>query len=316
MKWPYEARKKVRQIHHILFRFLVVAFTIQVLGCHPALKKEAQRTEEALRPVGFFYPSFHDDLDFDSLVLAIRRNLDYLNRLDPQKAFYYGRDTFTCRQVVESQKAFLDLIETTTDLAQLNREIKTNFFLYRAAGRKGNNRVLFTGYYEPTFDATLLPDGLFKYPIYREPDDLVKIDLAPFNEKLRGETIVARVEGKRVLPYYTRRQIDQGKELEGRNLELAWLKDPVDVAFLQIQGSGRLRLRDGRILSVGYRASNGHPYRSIGRYMLDKGLVTADQISMQNIRQYLSQHPEKRDGILYHNPSYVFFEVLDNGPPG
>jgi membrane-bound lytic murein transglycosylase A len=119
-----------------------------------------------------------------------------------------------------------------------------------------------------------------------------------------------------VLPYYSREQIEMEKVLEGQGLEIAWLKDPVDVTFLHIQGSGRLILPNGESISVGYQASNGRPYRSIGRYILDKGLMEREQMSMQGIRKYLSENPEIMNEVLNHNPSYIFFRILENGPLG
>ena len=99
-------------------------------------------------------------------------------------------------------------------------------------------------------------------------------------------------------------------------MEIAWLKDPVDVTFLHIQGSGRLRLPDGTETAVGYQASNGHPYRSIGRYMLENRFLSREEMSMQSIRRYLAEHPEIIQEVLNHNPSYVFFRILENGPFG
>ena len=146
------------------------------------------------------------------------------------------------------------------------------------------------------------------------PDDLIRIDLSPFSEELRGKSIIARVEGKNVLPYFERDQIEDRKVLAGKDLEIAWLKDPVDVAFLQIQGSGRLQLKQGGSMGVGYAAKNGRPFRSIGRYLLDKGLLSREELSMQRIRRFLAEHPEMLDEVLNHNPSYVFFRVLGDGP--
>lgn len=297
-------------------RFLISLSVLSLLGCYPALKKEAKRPEEALVPVRFFYPAFRDDLRLDSLALALKRNIEYLNRLEPEKIFVYGPHRFSCRQVRETHQAFLELITENPDLDRLNKELKANFKVYRAAGRAGNPKVLFTGYFEPVFDARLRSDDSFKYPLYRKPDDLVKIDLSLFKKEFDSQKIVARVDGDQVLPYYSRYQIDVEKVLKGRGLEIAWLKDPVDVSFLQIQGSGRLRLPIGDPLSVGYMASNGRPYRSIGRYMLDKGYLTKEELSMQGIRKYLASHPETVREVLNHNPSYIFFRVLENGPLG
>jgi membrane-bound lytic murein transglycosylase A len=299
-----------------LLRSLLLLTAIGLYGCYPALEKEAERREDALIPLSFFYPTFQDDMDYDSLILAIERNLSYLERLDPYEIFQYGAHKFTCQQVRESQEFLLQLLRENPAQAHLNKEIRKHFRVYRAAGRVGNNKVLFTGYFEPILDASLTRDETFKYPIYRRPDDLVKIDLSLFNERFRGESIVARITENKVLPYYSRYHIEVEKALEGRNLEIAWAKDLIDVAFLHIQGSGRLRLPDNTHVLVGYQESNGRPYRSIGRYMLDKGFMKPEEMSMQGIRSYLSQHLEVTEEVLNYNPSYIFFRKVENGPLG
>lgn len=296
--------------------FVAVLMVATVVGCYPALKREAQRPEEALRQVRFFSPKFRDDMESDSLTLAIRRNLEYLNRLPPETVFHYGPHDFTRQQVRETQEAFLNLLSEGLDPGQLNREIRKKFRIYCATGRVGDRRVLFTGYYEPIYEGSLTPDETFRYPLYRQPDDLIKIDLSLFNERLKGENIVARIEGKKVLPYYSRYQIEVERALRGKNLEIAWLKDPLDVAFLHIQGSGRLRLSSQKDLLVNYQASNGRPYRSIGRYMIEKGFVAREEMSMQAIRRYLTENPGVLEEVLNYNPSYVFFRQVENGPLG
>ena len=300
-----------------VFLVAVVLLTLAgAVGCYPVLKKEAQRPEEALRQVRFLSHPFRDDLDSESLTLAVRRNLEYLDRLNPETVFHYGPHDFTIQQVRESQQVFLDLLSKGLDAGQLSREIRKKFRVYRATGRAGDTRVLFTGYYEPMYEGSLAPDETFRYPLYRPPDDLMRIDLSLFSEKFKGENIVARIEGKKILPYYSRYQIEAERVLEGKDLEIAWLKDPLDVAFLHIQGSGRLRLPGGRDLLVHYQASNGRPYRSIGRYMIEKGFLARKEMSMQAIRKYLTENPEVLDEVLNYNPSYVFFRQVENGPLG
>jgi membrane-bound lytic murein transglycosylase A len=294
----------------LVFSFCVITFS----GCRPALKKEITSAEKALVQVNYLYPEFKDDTDLESLSLAVSRNLEYLSKLDPGYSFTYGSMKFTCRQVRESEEAFLKLISGTSDPKALDKEIRKGFWVYRAAGRPEDGKVLFTGYYEPLFEAATEEDATYKYPIYRLPDNLIKIDLSLFNKKYKGETIIARLEDNKFLPYYSRKQIEDERVLAGKSLEIAWLKDPLDIAFLQVQGSGQLKLKDGRTISVGYIGSNGHPYNSIGRYMIEKGMLTKEEMSMQAIRKYLSTHPEVIDDVLNYNPSYVFFRVLD-GPP-
>ena len=292
---------------------LIIALTF--FACHPAIKKELPQYETSLEPVDFFYPTFEDDMDWNSLLFALEKNRGYLNKLNPEKIFHYGSEKVTCRRVKESQEAFLNLIRENPSPENLNRFINENFLIYRATGNNGDEEVLFTGYFEPLYDAGLTPDETFKYPLYKKPEDLITADLSLFNKDLQGRTITGRIEGKRFLPYYSRKEIEEGA-LEGKGLELAWLKSPVDAAFLHIQGSGRLRLKEGGALNVGYSASNGRAYRSIGRYMLDKGLLTREEMSMQAIRGYLLKHSEMTREILNHNPSYIFFRPLQTGPVG
>ena len=306
----------MRQARKILALSTLLLTLLTLPGCFPALKKKAQTPEDALSQVRFFYPAFRDDMETDSLIAATEKSIEYLNRLSPEKIFNYGAHRFTCRQVLESQKTFLKLISVNPGPDKLNRSIRKYFRVYRATGRVGNRKVLFTGYFEPLYHARLTPDETFKYPVYRKPADMLKIDLSLFSADLKGRTIIARIQGKKVLPYHSKYHIDKKKALKGRNLEIAWLKDPVDVAFLHIQGSGRLLLPEGKSIRAGYRASNGLPYRSIGRYMLDKGFLNKAEMSMQGIRRYLSEHPEVVDEVLNHNPSYVFFRVLETEPVG
>ncbi|HVP80445.1 MAG TPA: MltA domain-containing protein [Thermodesulfobacteriota bacterium] len=300
-----------------VFFFGIVLLTVAVLlSCSPFRKKEATQPEEALKQVRLFFPKFNDDLDRESLIQGVRRSLEYLDRLAPETLFRYGSDDFTRQQVRESQEVFLDLLSRGLDADQLNREIRKAFRVYRATGRKGTGRMLFTGYYEPIYEGRLTRDEVFRFPLYRLPNDLTRIDLSPFGEKFKGETIVARIEGKKVQPYFSRSQIEAERALEGKGLEIAWLKDPLDVFFLHIQGSGRLRLPDGQDFLVHYQASNGRPYRSIGQYMIEKGFLAREEMSMQAMRRYLTEHPEVRDEVLNQNPSYVFFHRVETGPWG
>lgn len=296
---------------------LFILFLVLILNCcHPALKKEATTPEETLIPVNFFYPDFVDDMDLESFGRAAEKNLEYLNRVPPDQVFKYGSREFNRDQIIDSQEALLEILKNSHDPKELKKKIKKNFLVYRAAGRIGEKEVLFTGYFEPVYDARLIPDEEYKYPIYCLPKDLVKIDLSLFKDRYKGESIIARLDGNKVLPYYTRSEIENQKILENKNLEIAWLKNPIDVAFLQIQGSGRLRMADGSYISVGYDSSNGRPYKSIGKYLIDKEYMTAEDMSMQGIRSYLTMHPDILADTLNFNPSYIFFRVLEDGPLG
>ena len=117
------------------------------------------------------------------------------------------------------------------------------------------------------------------------------------------------------MPYWRRAEIDAGR-LAGRGLELAWARDPVDLFFMEIQGSGTLRFPDGRERRVGYAGANGRPYRAIGRLLIDEGHVPREAMSMQAIREWLRTHPDERERVLQHNESYVFFRPLPGPPEG
>jgi len=127
---------------------------------------------------------------------------------------------------------------------------------------------------------------------------------------------VGRVQGESWKPYYSRREIDEEGSLRGRGYEIAWVKNPIELFFLHIQGSGLLQLQDGRRLLVGYAGANGRPYRSIGRLLIDRGKIPREEMSMQRLRLYLTDHPDERSEILTYNERYVFFRFLPEGPLG
>ena len=150
--------------------------------------------------------------------------------------------------------------------------------------------ALFTGYFEPELDGSLTRTGRFQYPLYAMPA-----------EARRGT-------------WLTRREIETTQVLEGRGLEIAWVDDPVERFFLQIQGSGRIRLQNGEIVRVGYAGSNGHEYRSVGQELVRRGIFSRHQVSAHVIRNWVRRTPEQGRELLYHNPSYVFFRRIDDLP--
>ena len=303
-------------IKHTLAKVILFCLCLSLAGCYPGMKKEATVPSEALEKITFFYPEFSDDMDRNSLMAAIENSIEYLNRLPADRVLHYGPHSFTSRQVLDSQKTFLQFLQKNPNPAEVNKKIEADFLVYRATGGKNSDNVLFTGYFEPLYEASLIPDSVYRYPLYRKPDDLTTLDLSRFGSRFNGQKIIGRIAGTDFVPYHTKVDIDEKGILKGRELEIAWLKDPVDVAFLQIQGSGKLILRDGSIISAGYSGKSGLPYRSIGRYMIEKGFLTKEEMSMQAIRDYLAKHPEIVRDVLSSNPSYVFFRRIENGPLG
>jgi len=175
---------------------------------------------------------------------------------------------------------------------------------------------LFTGYYEPLLQGSRKRSDRYRVPLYVRPPDLVMVDLGDFREELKGQRIAGRVEEGDLVPYPDRTAIEEGA-LSGKDLELVWVDDPVDAFFLQIQGSGRVRLDDGSEMRVGYAAQNGHPYFAIGRDLVERGAMPKEEVSMQSIRGWLEQNPDLADDVMARNASYVFFEELKGeGPLG
>ena len=193
-----------------------------------------------------------------------------------------------------------------------------HFQPYLVRNEDGTEQGLMTGYYGPELAGSRMPDDVYRYPLYRQPDDLLIIDLDGLYPELDQYRLRGRIKGNRVVPYFDREQIDNGGDpLAGQ--ELFWVKDPVERFFLHIQGSGRIRLPDGERVMVNYANQNGHPYRSIGRLLLERKEMTRDQMSMQNIRRWVRENPDAGRELLAENPSYVFFRELSDTfktPPG
>lgn len=177
---------------------------------------------------------------------------------------------------------------------------------YKVFNPDGTDTGLVTGYYEPLLRGARKRGGPFQTPLHRAPDDLLNIDLTSLYPELKGMRLRGRLVGNKVVPYASRAEMEQSNTLTGN--ELLWVDDPIDAFFLQIQGSGRVHLVDTKeTVRVAYADQNGHPYRSIGRYLVDNGELTLDQASAQSIKSWYAANPQRRQELLNANPSYVFF---------
>ncbi len=172
---------------------------------------------------------------------------------------------------------------------------------------------LITGYYEPVLNGARQRGGAFQTPLYGVPDDLVTVDLGSLYPALQGERVRGRLQGRRVTPYPDRAQLADGQLLAGK--ELVWVDSAIDAFFLQIQGSGRVRLPDGSVIRVAFADVNGHPYRAIGRYLVAQGELTVEEATAPAIRQWLLDHPGRQAEVFNTNPSVVFFRELPLGNP-
>lgn len=293
---------------------LLLALSMGFAGCYiwkaPVVERPMVLLDESR------YPAFSDDENLPGLIDAIDASLGALSKMPDQATQTFGKDTYTVSWIRTSLAVFRQFLQTAPSAEAIDRFVRTRFRVYRSVGSDAAGRVLFTGYYESEIDGCLSPQPGCETPVYGVPENLVRIDLGAFSPRFSGEKIVGRVAGHTVVPYWERRDIEN-PEVFGAEVDvLAWVRDPVAFFFLQVQGSGKIRLPSGERISIHYAASNGRPYRSIGKLMLDEGIFAAGQVSMQGIRRYLQDHPERVPEILQANPSYVFFEKVPAGPIG
>jgi membrane-bound lytic murein transglycosylase A len=171
---------------------------------------------------------------------------------------------------------------------------------------------LFTGYYVPTVKGSYTRSKEFHVPIYEIPDDLITADLGLFFTDLKNRRIVGRLDGRKIVPYYTREQINHGA-IKGKARVLVWVNSPIDRLFLEIQGSGVIELDDGKNIYIGYDAQNGLSYTAIAGVLIKKGVMTKDNASMQAIKHYLETHPKQMSEVINQNKSFVFFRKMADG---
>jgi membrane-bound lytic murein transglycosylase A len=203
------------------------------------------------------------------------------------------------------------------DEAGARRFFEGTFAPYALLNAEGSDTGTITGYYEPILRGSRKRDAANRFPIFGVPDDLVVVDLGSVVPEARNLRLRGRVEGRRVVPYFSRAEIDaRGEALPAP--VIAWTSDPVELFFLQIQGSGQVELESGERIRLGFADQNGHPYRSIGRYLVERGEMPLEQASMQGIKAWGIANPDKLQDVLNTNASYVFFrESADpRGPVG
>lgn len=206
----------------------------------------------------------------------------------------------------------------SSDNEGLRNFFEDHFTPYQVINRDGNEEGLVTGYYEPLLHGSRQSSARYRYPLYAVPDELLVIDLGTLYPELEGLRLRGRLDGRKVVPYYSRAEImDDPAMLEGN--ELLWVDDQVELFFLQIQGSGRVKLDTGEVIKIGFADQNGYPYNSIGKILVKQGELPLEKASMQGIKQWGEQNPEKLQSLLQQNARYVFFRELPadlTGPIG
>lgn len=260
-------------------------------------------------------PTFTDDLDRESLHQALQRSLEYARRLPPDRALPFGDRQIPARLLVQTLEAFQQVLLTATTPTVLHRALYERFEVVQSPGRDERGDVLYTGYYEIELEGSLVPSSAFSYPVYKPPPELSNSALVSM-QRTSAQRLTLLAPQSNEGGYYTRREIDGEGKLRGRGLELFWLRNPVDGFFLHVQGSGQIRLPNGQVRRVQYAASNGHPYYSIGRLLLDEGRIPREALSLQGLRRYFHHHPEEVTRVLQRNPRYIFFRQTEHGPQG
>lgn len=262
------------------------------------------------------YPIFDDDGNRADWIKALDQSQAALSKMPDEATLLFGKDVYTVSWMRRSLTEFRSFLETDPSDESIDRFVRERFRVYRSVGRNRTGDVLFTGYFEPEIEGCPSPRPGCTIPVYGIPRDLVRIDLGAFSERFSKERIVGRLHGNTVVPYWERKDIENPTVFTSPVDILAWVEDPIDFFFLQVQGSGKIRFPSGERISIHYAASNGRPYRSIGKRLLHEGVLSPETVSMQAIKAYLRQHPDRAPEILQSNPSYVFFETVPSGPIG
>ncbi|MEK6775712.1 MAG: murein transglycosylase A [bacterium] len=282
--------------HLLLFLLLVMILP----GCTPLHAPKISRPSFIKTDA---YPLLGETGSLESIKTTVTRSLEALSRLHPEDKIMIGDRPCTVRDLKETLSSFLAILEDAKDVPDLNRRVSRKFDLYEVPGP-----VLFTGYYAPELAGSLEPTDRFRYPLYRRPDDLNPesgpfcLKMLPFYCEKRG--------------YFSRKEIDTQGKLSGRGLELLFLDDPVERFFLHVQGSGTVRLPDNRVVRVRYDGSNGRPYTSLGKVLINEGRLQTNEVTLPSIKAYLRLHPGEQEQLMNRNERYIFFKTTETGPQG
>ena len=216
-------------------------------------------------------------------------------------------------QSSKTQKIYKDLCTKAKNAQNAKEFLQQEFKPYEINTKDGDDEGLLTGYYEPHINASLTKKGKYKYPIYATPNDLITVDLSSIYPNLKHYRLRGRVEGNKLIPYYTR------KETKSKHINadvICYCDSKLDRFFLEVQGSGKVKLDSGETMYIGYDNQNGHRYRAIGRYLVAKKALKLEEVSLQSIKAWLNENPDKIDEVLNYNKSVVYFRKEDDAASG
>jgi len=298
----------------ILFPVLLLTIAV-ITGCRTEMKKEAKIPydrpllpgQSALRKITNPYeiPDFTmAGLDLTDLRTSINHSLNYLRKPSSRQFFPCGE--ITHQRALDSLNEFAKLLDSGLKGRQLNDAIREKFDVYMSIGCDDRGTVLFTGYYTPIFNGSLVRSGRYQYPLYEQPDDLVK---GP-----NGDILGRRDANGQISQYPPRSVIEDSKMLRGK--EIVWLGDPFEAYIAHVQGSAKFRLPDGKVTSVGYAANNGHEYRSVAHELVKDNRISAERISLSVMIDYFKRYRDQVEMYVRRNPRFVFFKKEEGQPLG
>ena len=295
-------------------RFLSITLILLLNACSTEPIIPSADSEKSLTPV---VPPHVDSPDLATLKVTNWSALPGWEVDDVRPAL----DTFlqSCN-ALSNQKLWMEICNLAvsiqkSDSVTLRKFFEHNFKPYQVLNSNGGSDGLITGYYEPLLKGSRKLSDRFRFPLYTVPKELLIVDLGKVYPKLKSLRLRGRLEGRRIVPYYSRAEIE-GDPSHLKGYELLWVEDAVELFFLQIQGSGRVEMANGEIVRVGYQDQNGHPYQSIGKLLVERGELSLDKASMQGIKAWGVRNPGKLNELLHQNPSYVFFRELPAGISG
>ena len=251
---------------------------------------------------------FEDDMELQHLAAALTRSLAYLRKVPASSRYAIAEQMVPVQRLIDSARHLQQLVQSHPSTEELNRRLNRDYDILQLnkPPEAAPKRMLITGYYQPIFPGSLKQQPPYLFPLYRIPDNLL------IHREGGKKKVLGRKDNGKIIPYWTRQEIEQGQLLHGQ--ELVWLKDPFDAFVLHVQGSGIIRLADGSERGVHYAVKNGRDYRSIGKYLVDTGRMPLADVTMDSIRRYIDQHPTERDLILHQNDSFIFFHWSPPGP--
>ena len=227
----------------------------------------------------------------------------------PSSRRFYPFENFTHEQTEASLRAFQHLLKTSDNEVEFTSEFRRLFDIYESVGYDGRGSVLFTGYYAGEFFASPERTPRFQYPLYKRPDDLS-------TDPVTGRPLGRVLTGERIIPYFTRRELEESNRLKGT--ELYWLENPLAVYIVHINGSAKLRMLDGSLRYVGYAGKTDRPYSSLGQAIINEGILPRDEMSLAAIKRLYHRNPQQIRELFYKNENYVFFTEYegDSWPSG